>query len=89
MRLQGADVQITEVIDAWKFMNKPSSEVQKPWSKTWLPLFTNGAGDYLCLEPAGKHAGTLVEYWHADTDRKTAYPSLEAWADAVIATLAQ
>jgi nitrous oxidase accessory protein NosD/cell wall assembly regulator SMI1 len=80
-------MSIDEAVEAWTFLCDPTEEVQQPWSATWLPLLTNGAGDYLCVETAGDDAGTLVEYWHADEDRKRRYEGLDAWANEVIAAL--
>ncbi len=80
-------MSIAESLDAWRFLGDPDEEILQPWSKTWLPLFTNGAGDYLCVITSGKDAGALVEYWHTDKDRNQPHASLEAWADHVIAAL--
>jgi cell wall assembly regulator SMI1 len=80
-------LSVAEAIEAWTFLGDPQEEVQQPWSTTWLPLFTNGAGDYLCVETAGEGAGKLVSYWHTDAERTPDVPTLEAWADATIARL--
>jgi cell wall assembly regulator SMI1 len=82
-------LSIDAAIDAWKFLSDPKEDVLQPWSKTWLPIFENGAGDYVCVETAGKKAGSLVAYWHADADRKTVFPSIAAWASDVARALEQ
>jgi cell wall assembly regulator SMI1 len=79
-------MSVDEAIDAWRMLCDPKEDVRKPWSNAWLPVLTNGAGDYVCFVTSGKGAGSLVEYWHTDTDRKTAYASFDAWADALSAT---
>lgn len=42
------------------------------WWKNWMPVFSNGSGDYYCvdLDPApGGAAGQVVSYWHDETFR--------------------
>ena len=43
-----------EALDAWKFLSNPKADLEQPYTKTWLPIFTNGAGDYLVFESSGK-----------------------------------
>jgi cell wall assembly regulator SMI1 len=53
------------------------------WKEQWVPFLENGGGDYLCIDLGSGNQGTagqLVEFWHADKDRKTVYPSLKDWA---------
>src|SRR5437870_5083314 len=57
-------LSVDDALDAWKFLGDPEEEICQPWSKTWLPLLGNGAGDYVCVETAKKGAGTLVTYYH-------------------------
>ncbi len=80
-------MSIDGAIEAWNFLSDPSEEILQPWSKSWFPIFDNGAGDYVCMETAIKKAGSLVAYWHADEDRDTVFPNLSAWADDLIAAL--
>jgi cell wall assembly regulator SMI1 len=80
-------MSIEEAWGAWKFLSDPKEDVQQPWSKSWLPVFANGAGDYVCVEMAGKNAGSLVEYWHDDDDRDVVHASLAAWASDLIRAL--
>jgi ABC-type thiamine transport system substrate-binding protein len=77
-------MSVDEAIDTWRMLCDPKEDVKKPWSNAWLPVFTNGAGDYVCFVTSGKGAGSLVEYWHTDTDRTTAYASFDAWADTLL-----
>ncbi len=73
-------LSVAGALDAWKFLGDPSEEILQPWSKSWLPLLSNGAGDYVCVETAGKKRGQLVTYYHDDKTRPVAWPSLAAWA---------
>lgn len=74
-------MSIEQATNAWAFLSAPGSDIARPWSPSWFPIFENGAGDHLCFELAGPSAGCLVEYWHADNDRPIAFPSLSAWAE--------
>lgn len=71
-----------EALDAWKFLGNPKNEVLKPWKASWLPLFANGAGDYVVFETAAKGRGSLVHYYHDDALRPPFAKSLAAWAGA-------
>ncbi len=77
---------INEVIDAWKFLNNPMEEIREPWSKSWIPILYNGAGDYVVYETKGSDKGKLIEYWHDDEDRDIVYDSLDEWAEEVLAS---
>ena len=51
------------------------------WSRDWIPLMTNGAGDYFCLDlnPApGGMAGQIIAYFHDESFRSHVAPSLAA-----------
>lgn len=63
--------------DAWTFL---AEEANAPWKATWLPLTTNGGGDHLVYDRASGH---LVRYYHDDTKRPKAAPSLAHWALAI------
>ena len=69
-----------EALDAWQSLTDPKADLEQPFTKSWLPIFTNGAGDYLVYESAGQEAGALIGYWHGDDDRNVEYESLLAWA---------
>jgi cell wall assembly regulator SMI1 len=73
-------ISVDEAVDSWKFLGDPTEEIQQPWKKTWLPLFANGAGDYICVDAA---SGALVEYRHDDAKRPAFAKSLAAWVDKV------
>lgn len=76
-------LSIDGALDAWQFLSDPEEEIPQPWKKSWLPLFANGAGDYVVFETEGKKAGALIGYWHTDTDRDVEHASLGAWATTV------
>ncbi len=69
-----------EALAAWQYLSDPKAEITRSFAKTWLPIFTNGAGDYLTYESAGKNPGALIGYWHTDEDRDVEYRSLTVWA---------
>ena len=51
-----------QVIADWKLWSKLSP---KGWHETWLPIFSNGAGDNVCLDAA---SGKLVGMFHEEPD---------------------
>ncbi len=77
-------LSISEVIEAWKFMNDPMEEILEPWSKSWIPILDNGAGDYIVYESEGIQTGKLISYWHDDEERWVEFENLESWAQAVL-----
>jgi cell wall assembly regulator SMI1 len=80
-------LSVDEALDAWRFLCDPANEIMKPWSKTWLPLLTNGAGDYVCIETGTKRRGALITYYHDDKTRPSEYASVTAWAEALLGAL--
>lgn len=72
-----------EALDAWTFLNHPKTERTGTWKDAWLPLFANGAGDYLVYETGGAAPGALRVYRHDGAGRAVAHASLEAWAAAL------
>lgn len=66
----------------------------KPWPRSWVPLLTNGAGDFLVYETAGEHAGRLIRFWHDEADywskprdRWHEAASLAEWVDGAVAAI--
>ncbi|GAA6142605.1 SMI1/KNR4 family protein [Hydrogenophaga sp. 5NK40-0174] len=76
-------LSVEEVLDAWDFLNDPEEDVKPPISPTWLPIFYNGAGDYLMYETAEADRGRLIAYWHDADDRSVEHESLESLVMAV------
>ena len=55
-------------------------DIENWWNEKWIPIFHNGAGDYICLDTGGiftGREGQLIEFWHADKDRNIIAPTLE------------
>jgi TfoX/Sxy family transcriptional regulator of competence genes len=71
----------TEIIGAWRFLNDPKEDILQPISRTWIPVFYNGAGDYLVYETQGENKWRLISYWHDDPDRDVVYLSFEDWVE--------
>lgn len=60
------------------------------WWPHWLPIMTNGAGDYLCLDldPApGGHSGQVIAYYHDETYRLLIAPSIEQLIEVIASGL--
>lgn len=54
-------------------------EIENWWNKSWLPLFGNGGGSYICYDMEGVFtgdAGQIIEYWNGYDDRPVIAPSL-------------
>lgn len=57
-------------------------DIENWWNAKWIPLFHNGAGDYICYDCDGTftgQAGQIIEFWHADNDRCVIAPNLETF----------
>lgn len=49
------------------------------WNPSWLPLFSNGGGAYICYDREGTFTGVkgqILEYWNSDNDRNVIAPDL-------------
>jgi hypothetical protein len=67
-----------QALAVWSTLGESAN---KPWEKTWVPLFANGIGDYLISDIAsGALDGKLLVYWHNGAGRPPYAKSLEAWA---------
>lgn len=54
-------------------------EIENWWNENWLPIFSNGGGNYICYDIEGVftgHKGQLIEYWKGDKDRPVIAQSL-------------
>ena len=54
-------------------------EIENWWNENWLPIFSNGGGNYICYDVKGvftKQKGQLVEYWNKNNDRNVITPTL-------------
>lgn len=81
-------LSIEDALNAWNFLSDPTEDIQQPWEASWLPILANGAGDYLVYVASGSTKGALLAYWHDAEDRRVEFPSLEAWARAVVESYA-
>jgi cell wall assembly regulator SMI1 len=81
-------MSIDDAIDAWMFLNDENEEILPPWSRDWLPIATNGGGDYLVYAIRGADAGTLLFYYHDDEDRPVEAASVAEYASKVERSLA-
>lgn len=78
---------IDEALKVWRFILDPNNEYLEPFEPFWFPIMGNGSGDYLVYVMAGRDIGSLVGYWHNDTDREIEYKSLHEWAQFVLCHL--
>ncbi len=54
--------------------------IENWWNQNWLPIFSNGRGDYICYDLKGvftEQKGQLIEYWNRENDRTVIAPSLK------------
>lgn len=52
------------------------------WSKKWIPISANGAGDSYCIDTApasGGKRGQIVSFWHDDGSRDVVAPNFTEW----------
>jgi cell wall assembly regulator SMI1 len=89
-------LSINEAIRAYQFWRDEAQSDQPAWPASWVPLFENGAGDYVVYDCSAAGAGALVAFWHDERGywqkpraRWRAWKSLAAWAADVAATLAE
>jgi len=66
-----------QALAAYNLLDDPSNEALRLCESTWIPLFTNGAGDHVVYD---LRSGKLITYWHDDPQRPLHAPSLAAWA---------
>lgn len=60
------------------------------WRRGWIPFLHNGGGSYLCLDLAaedGGEIGQLIAFWKQDQDRPVESVSMEAWLEALVASM--
>lgn len=62
-------------------------EIENWWNESWLPIFGNGGGSYICYDLGGIFTGDkgqLIEYWNKDNDRNVIAPNLETFVSQII-----
>lgn len=83
-------LQLDQALDsAAEFTSMIGSDFELPdmWHETWIPIFSNGGGDFICYDLAGSfdgQAGQLIEYWHADNDRNIIAGNLSSFLQALV-----
>ncbi|MFM2478686.1 SMI1/KNR4 family protein [Celerinatantimonas sp. MCCC 1A17872] len=75
---------IDEVVSSWEFLNDPMEDISEPFSKTWVPILYNGAGDYLMYETEGADKGKILSYWHDSERREVVYKNLKEFEQEVL-----
>lgn len=62
-------------------------KIRNWWRVSWIPVFENGGGDYLCFDTEGTFTGKpgqIVDYYHSETYRRVVSPSLSAFLEAIV-----
>jgi cell wall assembly regulator SMI1 len=57
------------------------------WHAHWIPLFSNGGGDYICYDLKGSFGGRpgqLIEYWRRDQYRNIIASDLHSFLSALM-----
>ena len=83
-----------EVVRAVRLQRELFPKDTEWWGTRWVPLLTNGAGDYLCLDlaaeaPIARRAvpprrGQVVQFWHDSGERAVLAPDLETFLRALL-----
>ncbi|ANF97130.1 SMI1/KNR4 family protein [Paenibacillus bovis] len=90
---------VESIMEQWQFLNEEveldGMEVDngpgvKPtiWSPAWIPIATNGAGDYLCVDTdpdVGGTYGQVLYYWHDWENRSVEAESWFAFIELCLA----
>ena len=61
-------------------------EIENWWSKNWIPIFDNGAGNLICYDLQGVFTnmpGQIIEFWHEENDRNIIAPNLKIFIDQI------
>ncbi|MEL6349159.1 MAG: SMI1/KNR4 family protein [Myxococcota bacterium] len=82
-----------ESVQAAKLLQSMFADSPSWWGPRWVPILTNGAGDYICVDLKGDQSlgykqhskrGQIVEHWHDDKNRSVLAPDLASWLEAMI-----
>lgn len=83
-------INLAHALDlAAEFTSMIGSDFELPdmWHAHWIPLFSNGGGDYICYDLQGSfegRPGQLIEFWHSDDDRNIIAGTLHSFLQALI-----
>ena len=61
--------------------------IENWWNESWLPIFHNGRGSYLCYDLDGTFTnleGQILEFWKADNDRNVISNSLKSFLKQLV-----
>lgn len=61
-------------------------KIRNWWRVSWIPIFENGGGDYLCYDTEGTFTGKpnqIVDYYHGENYRRVVAPTLTAMLEAI------
>ncbi len=61
-------------------------EIENWWNENWIPIFSNGGGDYICYDLKGMFTGQkgqLLEYWNDDEERIVIAPNLISFIEKI------
>lgn len=64
-------------------------KIRNWWRVSWIPIFENGGGNYLCYDTEGTFTGKpnqIVDYYHGENYRRVVAPTLTALLEEAIAT---
>lgn len=59
-------------------------EIENWWNESWIPIFHNGGGNYICYDLKGAFTGNkgqILEFWNRDYDRNVIAASLKDFLD--------
>ncbi len=69
-----------EIVKEHLELNESELNVLNWWNKSWIPIFDNGGGDFICYDLEGtftSQKGQLVEFCHEEKYRNVISPNLE------------
>lgn len=61
-----------DIADELTSMIGTDFEAENWWNKSWIPIFHNGGGSYICYDTEGTFTGSkgqIIEFWNRDKDR--------------------
>jgi cell wall assembly regulator SMI1 len=90
-------LSLREVQEAHANLNEIAKELEEQglsgrdtwWHRSWIP-FLGADGDHLCLDASGTLGGVpgqVICFFHDDSSRVIAYPSLEQWLEVFVVSL--
>jgi cell wall assembly regulator SMI1 len=62
-------------------------KIKNWWRVSWIPIFENGGGNYLCYDTEGTFTGTpnqIVGYYHRKNYRRAVSPNLTTFLETIM-----